>query len=58
MSQILESQTKQELTELKGIVVIARHNIRQSKGDVDRKQFLNFSDELIKKINEIMEDAE
>lgn len=59
MSQMLEqSQIKQELTELKGIIVVARHNVRNSESDVDRKQFLNFSDELIKKINEIMEDAE
>lgn len=59
MSQTLEqSQINQELTELKGIIVVARHNVRNSESDVDRKQFLNFSDELIKKINEIMEDAE
>lgn len=59
MSQVLDqSQIKQKLTELKGIVVVARHNVRNSDSDVDRKQFLNFSDELIKKINEIMEDAE
>ncbi|TDL40577.1 hypothetical protein EVU91_01415 [Macrococcoides bohemicum] len=59
MSQTLEqSQINKELTELKGIIVVARHNVRNGCEDVDRKQFLNFSDELIKKINEIMEDAE
>lgn len=59
MSQTLEqSQIKQELNELKGIIVVARHNVRNCCEDVDRTQFLNFSDELIKKINEIMEDAE
>lgn len=49
-------QLKTKVNELKVQVVIARHNVRASEEDVDRVQFLDFSDSMIKQINEMMEE--
>ena len=49
-------QLKTKVKELKVQVVIARHNVSASEEDVDRVQFLDFADSMIKQINEMMEE--
>ncbi|WP_157820974.1 hypothetical protein [Macrococcoides caseolyticum] len=56
MDQQKLRQLKTKAKELKVQVVIARHNARASEEDVNRGQFLDFADSMIKKINEMMEE--
>ncbi|MDJ1156026.1 hypothetical protein QNJ24_07870 [Macrococcus caseolyticus] len=56
MDQQKLQQLNTKVNELKVQVVIARHNVRASEEDVDRVQFLDFSDSMIKQINEMMEE--
>ncbi|WP_165981860.1 hypothetical protein [Macrococcoides canis] len=56
MDQQKLRQLKTKVKELKVQVVIARHNVRVSEEDVDRVQFLDFADSMIKQINEMMEE--
>lgn len=56
MDQQKLRQLKTKVKELKVQVVIARHNVRASEEDVDRVQFLDFADSMIKQINEMMEE--
>lgn len=56
MDQQKLRQLKTKVKELKVQVVIARHSVRASEEDVDRGQFLDFADSMIKQINEVMEE--
>lgn len=56
MDQQKLRQLKTKVKELKVQVVIARHNVRASEEDVDRVQFLDFADSMIKQINDVMEE--
>ncbi|UTH07924.1 hypothetical protein [Macrococcoides canis] len=56
MDQQKLQQLKGKINEMKVQVVVARHNVRASEGDVDRGHFLDFADSMINQINEVMEE--
>ena len=58
MDQQKLQQLKTKVNELKVQVVIARHNVRASEEDVDKGKFLEFTDSMVKQINEVLEEME